>query len=96
MSNGGALNSQFHGLPYNDMYIEFDYDSDISSKWKIVDTQGTQYIFGESESAREITHSESWEEGKNVQADVDWDIYIYVAFGEDNLPGHASRKCHYV
>lgn len=69
--SGGAY-SEFYGLPYTDNEIKFYYTNSNTSYWKITDTQGIQYVFGQSASAREITHMQQYEQGEMPEDNADF------------------------
>lgn len=94
----GGTYAEFHGLPYTDSQIEFNYTDANNSSWKLTDTQGVQYIFGVSTAAREVTKSSNYEEGKAPKENADF-TYISTWYLEEiifpNLPADQSIRFFY-
>ncbi|WP_436517262.1 BACON domain-containing protein [Ekhidna sp. To15] len=95
MTGTSANRNSFHGLPYNDLKISFFKTSDLNSRFEVLDTQGIKYVFGKNDAAREITTSQSYEQGQIPKANEDW-TYISTWFLEEiifpNLPDTEENR----
>ncbi|MEM9896462.1 MAG: hypothetical protein AAF789_08835 [Bacteroidota bacterium] len=95
---GGNSYTDFYGLPYVDDKIEFFYTNSSTSYWKVTDTRGIVYVYGQSATAREITRSRYYEEGTQPKENADF-TYISTWYLEEiifpDLPPEKSVRFTY-